>query len=219
MKHYNFSINWRYAIGEFLIVVLGIVVAFQLDSWKERQDELKLVNEYLADIRVGLETDAAFYQRSTVHFDSITSDINRTRAYLEQGQLHLPKDGQLALRNFTDWYRTYISNTAFEDLNNSGRLNLIENKQLRYQLIAYYQYLDFVKDLDQEFNTSLSDMKISLLDSISFHHSDELIIPDSLVSTLLNYLDQKESFIKSYFGHRSMCQQINADIIKAIDEV
>ena len=75
MRIPKFRINWRYAIGEFLIVVIGILVAFQLDAWKEDRDEAKLVNEYLTDIKVGLESDKNYYNRALDYFDNIGSDI------------------------------------------------------------------------------------------------------------------------------------------------
>jgi len=212
MKTPRFKINWRYAIGEFLIVVIGILVAFQLDSWKEDRDEAQLVNEYLTDIRVGLETDSVFYQMANNYFDTIKVDMTRTKAYLEAGQLDLPPDGQKALRNLTDWYRIYISNTAFEDLNNSGRLNLIADKTLRYNLIAYYQYIDFVRILDEEYNSSLNLMKDNLLGKLTFHDGSQLVVPETEVDLILNYLDHKQTIIASYLGHRSYCDKINADI-------
>ena len=71
MKTILFKINWRYAIGEFLIVVIGILVAFQLDAWKEDKDEAALVNEYLTDIKAGLKSDSSFYQNTLQYLDTI----------------------------------------------------------------------------------------------------------------------------------------------------
>ena len=212
MKKSKFRINWRYAIGEFLIVVIGILAAFQLDEWKENRDEAKLVNEYLTDIKVGLESDSAFYEKALEYFDKINEEIQLTKDYLKSGQLNLPPDGQESLRKLTDWYRIYISNTAFEDLNNAGRLNLIDNKNLRYNLIAYYQYIDFVKILDEEYNNSMSLMKEKLLNKIRFHNPEELIITVNEVDVILNYLDQKQYFINSYLGHRNICNHILNDV-------
>ena len=218
MNKSKFRINWRYAVGEFLIVVIGILVAFQLDSWKEERDEAKLVNEYLTDIKVGLQSDSTYYNKALEYFDDLDKDIEQTRDYILAGQLNLPEDGQKSLRSLTDWYRIYISNTAFEDLNNSGRLNLIENKNLRYNLIAYYQYISFVKILDEEYNSSLSLMKERLLSNMKFYNPEELIIPEKDIDLVLNYLDQKQAFINSYLGHRNICDQINTAIVQSIDQ-
>ena len=141
-----------------------------------------------------------------------------TKDYLLAGQLNLPSDGQKSLRNLTDWYRIYISNTAFEDLNNSGRLNLIEDKLLRYNLIAYYQYIDFVKIQDEEYNSSLNLMKERLLSTLKFHNPEEFVVPEDQVDMILNYLDQKQAYINGYLGHRNMCDQINSTIVKGIDQ-
>ncbi len=219
MKIPKIKINWRYAIGEFLIVVIGILVAFQLDAWKEDRDEALLVDEYLTDIKVGLETDSVFYQNAKGYFNRIKTEIDMTKSYVESGNLDLPKEGQESLRGLTDWYRIYISNTAFEDLNNSGRLNLIKDKSLRYELIAYYQYIDFVRILDDEYNTSLSLMNQELLRKMTFHDSTTLDLKESDVGLVLNYLNQKQSFINSYLGHRDYCDRINLNIRSHINRV
>ena len=78
MKIPVININWRYAIGEFLIVVIGILVAFQLDTWKEQQDKARMVNEYLTDIKVGMETDSVYYFKALDYFKSIENDIQIT---------------------------------------------------------------------------------------------------------------------------------------------
>ena len=132
--------------------------------------------------------------------------------------MNLPEDGQRSIRNLTDWYRIYISNTAFEDLNNSGRLNLIKDKNLRYNLIAYYQYIDFVKIQDVEYNTSLNQLKERLLNKLKFHDPHKLIVPESEVDMILNYLDQKQAYINNYLGHRNICDQINSTIVQGIEQ-
>ena len=217
MELKSIRVNWRYAIGEFLIVVIGILAAFQLDSWKENRDEAKLVNEYLSDIRAGLRSDSLFHQNALEYFNQIEDDMSITRDALLSGELTLSKERQNSIRNLTDWYRIYISNTAFEDLNNSGRLNLIKDKQLRYNLIAYYQYIDFVKILDEEYNSSLSSMNEHLLRKLVFYNNDELVIAREDVDLVLNYLYQKKSYIDSYLGHRDIIYQINKTLIDSID--
>jgi len=41
----------RYAIGEIVLVVIGILIALQINNWNERRKEKTLEKEYLAKLR------------------------------------------------------------------------------------------------------------------------------------------------------------------------
>ncbi|GAH07140.1 unnamed protein product, partial [marine sediment metagenome] len=40
----------RYAIGEILLVVVGILIALQINNWNEENKKSKEVNEYLTNL-------------------------------------------------------------------------------------------------------------------------------------------------------------------------
>ena len=208
-KPSRLQINWRYAIGEFLIVVLGIVAAFQMDAWKERWEKEPLLVEYLNDIEVGLQTDSLFYGFANDYFENMEASMDSTIYYLQEGADILPAPMDASLDRFSSWYYVYITNSAFQDLNNSGRLNLITDKQLRYDLIAYYQYTDFLKVLDSEYNESLGRMHETLLTQLDFQQADGLYIPNDLRPAIYNFLEQKRTYMSSYWSHRKTCQNLN----------
>ncbi|MEM6297882.1 MAG: hypothetical protein AAF740_04235 [Bacteroidota bacterium] len=219
MKKLNIKINWRYITGEFLIVVVGIVTAFQLNSCKEDRKNAELLSEYLEDLRVGLNTDSIFYGNSAVFFDQVVDQIDSAQYFIQNDSLSLPKAGQRALRGFSSWYRLYISNAAFEDLNNAGRLNLIKDKELRYELISYYQYIDFLRSLEDSYTKSLGRMQENLLERLELSNKEiPLEIKPADVPLILNYLNQKRTYVRSYLSHRKTCHEISISIRKMILE-
>ena len=46
-----------YAIGEIVLVMIGILLALQVNNWNENQKTLKLEKEILAEVKIGLESD------------------------------------------------------------------------------------------------------------------------------------------------------------------
>ena len=220
MSKQTFTINWRYAAGEFIIVVLSIIVAFQLDAWKANRDNKELLEDYLMDLKVGLLNDSLYYDMANDYFQNIGALIDSTEGSLPSNQVQqLPYSAQKSLRQFSDWYHIYISNAAFEDLSNSGRLNLIQQKSLRYNLISYYQYIEFVKVLDEEYHQSLSRMQENLLTRLDLRDTSTLSIPAEEVPMVMNYLQQKRSYMRNYMSHRSICHDINANIRKQINSL
>lgn len=216
MGKLKFKINWRYAIGEFLIVVFGIVVAFQLDSWKERRYNNDLIIGYLADLEVGLQNDSLYYELATNYFSDISLEIDSAKKHIREVHRPIQISSLRGVKNLTDWYRIFVTNTAFEDLNNSGRLNLIQDKGLRYKLISYYQYIDQLKLMDNEYNESLNRMQETLLQRFDFSDSTHVLLNTSDAILAMNYLDKKQEYIRGYLSHRRRCQNINNTIRQQI---
>ncbi|MEM9929728.1 MAG: hypothetical protein AAF840_07915, partial [Bacteroidota bacterium] len=85
-----------------------------------------------------------------------------------------------------------------------------------YNLIAYYQYLDFIKSLDEDYNESLTRMQEHLLVSWNFSKEEPLKIPTEDLVTVRNYLNQKRLYVRNYLVHRKNCQNINNTIRQQI---
>lgn len=54
---------FKYAIGEISLVVLGILIALQLNSWKEENTEKKLVKQYISSLIEDLKSDTTSIRR------------------------------------------------------------------------------------------------------------------------------------------------------------
>ena len=63
----KFSKYLLYAIGEILLVVIGILIALQVNNWNEdrieRKNEVKLLKELKADLDANLEEIAVIKRR------------------------------------------------------------------------------------------------------------------------------------------------------------
>jgi len=66
----------RYAIGEIALVVIGILIALQINTWNEQKkariEELGYINSYLID----LEKDRSEYGKVTINgADSLSKEL------------------------------------------------------------------------------------------------------------------------------------------------
>ena len=52
-----------YALGEIVLVVIGILLALQINTWNENKKANKLEIEMLLELKAGLETDVEALQR------------------------------------------------------------------------------------------------------------------------------------------------------------
>ena len=53
----RFSKYLIYALGEIILVVIGILIALQINTWNEERKDKATGDQYLADIRQDLEND------------------------------------------------------------------------------------------------------------------------------------------------------------------
>ncbi|MBT8395286.1 MAG: hypothetical protein KJN66_10610 [Bacteroidia bacterium] len=149
-----------YAVGEIILVVIGILIALSINNWNEnRKNKLaesnyycriledfqiteKLVNESLGGItnRIGISK-------------KIIVDLNKT-----------PNNKSEILNDFLNTLRQNVfvpSNITFEDLTSSGNLKLITDIQLKNKLIEYNTFLENTLDLLQENRNELNKRMIN----------------------------------------------------------
>ena len=145
---------FKYAIGEIILVVIGILIALSINNWNENLKSKKLETSYLKRIYKDLDNDLLQFE-STI---KLAQERNNRVLFLEQAI----KDSQLVNKssdyfvksivyaNYT--YRPAISNHSFDELKSSGRLALIKNEDLRVSIAKYYDLefsysqFDFIRE-------------------------------------------------------------------------
>ena len=122
LKRYLF-----YAIGEILLVMIGISLAFQLDNWNENR--LKKNNEitYYQNIRDQLADDKALILRQ-VHFnDRFMAQFNYVNKILRANDRSKMDTLGPLVRNLTQYSDFDKKGNIYETLVNSGEIQLLRN--------------------------------------------------------------------------------------------
>ncbi len=135
----------RYAIGEIVLVVIGIVIALQINNWNEQRKNANQELKLLQSFKIGLEKDLSDIDLNiSVHTRGINS-ANMILNLLDSDQLY---NDSLAKHFSRVMMPSFFVNStsAFETLKSKG-IDLIKNETLRKQLINVYdaQYSFFLK--------------------------------------------------------------------------
>jgi hypothetical protein len=141
----------KYAFGEIILVVIGILIALQINNWNEnRKLQLKSYD---------------FLQRLQIDIDNVSEDVNGSlkateRKYhqalvaleaLEAKQL-LPskqQDFERHLRQYFQFQITIQNTTAYNEMLSSGDLGLIKNEWLRTAFSDLSDVRDFIIEVNR----------------------------------------------------------------------
>ena len=131
------SINWKYALGEFLLIVVGILVALAANSWYAnrslRSDEI----DYLQRIRASLEIDLENVSRNQLAYESAVSRLEALKFHLEARRPYSEElDASFAELQF--FYGGRLRTSIYESLRARG-LDLISSDELQFALIELYE--------------------------------------------------------------------------------
>ena len=124
-----------YAIGEMLLVVLGILIALYINNRNQIAQERKVEIKYLQSLKQDLRKDSV----SLNNFKYIRNDLIKTiRSLLEMadsGNYDDPESTYNQMVKIGLWYSFKPNENTFRELINSGNFSIISNDSIRTYLM------------------------------------------------------------------------------------
>ena len=133
-----------YAIREIVLVVLGILIALQVNNANEERKEKELSNEYIGRIAEDLDRFYEISEYQSGQMLKILSSIAETQHLLERGTPLSEAEKETVDYAMTWFPRTTYQMPAmltYEEMKESGNLNLIHDIKLRNELAEFYSLL------------------------------------------------------------------------------
>ncbi|HKK40169.1 MAG TPA: hypothetical protein VJ949_12175, partial [Cryomorphaceae bacterium] len=126
-----------YAIGEIILVVLGILIALEVNNANEERKEKELSNEYIGRIAEDLDRFYEISEYQSGQMLKILSSIAETQHLLERGTPLSEAEKETVDYAMTWFPRTTYQMPAmltYEEMKESGNLNLIHDINMRNEL-------------------------------------------------------------------------------------
>ena len=141
----------RYAIGEILLVVVGILIALQINNWNENR-KLNLKSfDYLKRLQVDLDDVSKDVNWALKQTDRKYNQALVTLEALEARELPPNKVEQFErhLKEYFQFEITIQKTTAYNEMLSSGDLGLIENEWLRTAFSDLSDNREFIMEVNQ----------------------------------------------------------------------
>jgi len=169
----------RYAIGEIVLVVIGILIALSINHWnekrKERNRELIYLNNIKEDIKLNIASLEVFIvtRGETVNSVSIILEGFNGKQKIDYNTFNFHN------LNILEWYPFVQHSNTLEELMNSGNFTIISNKTIKNELQnmqkKYEEILFIENEIQQDYERYLYQPYFNLVD---------------LETSLKNYEDQ-----------------------------
>jgi hypothetical protein len=144
----KFSKYLIYAIGEILLVVIGILIALQVNNWNENRKKKTVELEILETIKIDLDRTLYDIQNDYEYHLRFQNGGNKFQRFL-LGE-HFPEDSiVLYFRLLSGDQHFFPDSSGYETLKSSG-MNTISNDSLRLRITeAYEEGFPRVKEWDE----------------------------------------------------------------------
>lgn len=157
----RFSKYLFYAIGEIILVVIGILLALQLNILKSENKERKLEQIHLKNLAEDLEFQLELIESQMEHDSTLFAKADSAYSFFS-GDISIQELEALLYGAYSLGYRrTFVeSDVSYNELLNTGGLTLIKDMKLRKAIMRYYQQLHYTSKvintnnglIDQAFN-------------------------------------------------------------------
>ncbi len=236
LRENRFTRYLLYAIGEIILVVIGILIALQVSNWNEQTKRDRLELEALQNLYSDFD-----YNKEQLLQD--IEDVKKNRKLFITILKHTGdrKDNDInmdtLLYSAASTPQFYPQNGFLMDLINSGKLGLIKDDELRYQLSSWLPSIETLKEREQLSIDFEKDIVTFINENGSWLDADKLSkstlirsldLPDSGFKIDNNLLLEKlefENMIESNLVHQAgllsrmeVCLEINKSILRLIED-
>jgi len=152
----------KYAVGEIILVVIGIVIALSINNWNEKQKETGQLHGFLQNISNNIKADRVQLESMIEFRDSITAYSGKILAIGKQKNITISDFSLLTHNTYNAFYDKYleIHKSGFDALKNSGYIEKVQNTKIENLLNKYYQNVNIVEKQEISMNDFIENMEV-----------------------------------------------------------
>jgi hypothetical protein len=138
----------KYALGEIILVVIGILIALQINNFNTERQKRAIEQEYLLSLQSEFNTNLEKIDVSIAENTERIQTAEQMLTLFDTNVLNITKDStisEIIYEIFSGEAFYHPSTGVLTDIISSGNLNLIQNKNLRQLIASFESQLEFVK--------------------------------------------------------------------------
>jgi hypothetical protein len=130
----------KYALGEIVLVVIGILIALQINNWNENRKASNLEQAYYCLLLEDIEQDKEQIKSLIEINEKRIQHSNEAIAIIQSKNIDLNVFGEKVNLSRRDGVQSFIPNSStYEDIKSSGNINTLRDNNIRKSLNQYYR--------------------------------------------------------------------------------
>ena len=130
----------RYAIGEIVLVVIGILIALQVNNWNETEKSKSESNRLLIDLKQELEKDSEKFKSLQTEYNDWLLQIEYVLDSVLDGNANEITESNQLMAGRLSMNSLNINKVTYLDMFNTGRKLEFDNLEIEREIKDYYQY-------------------------------------------------------------------------------
>ena len=161
----------RYAIGEIVLIVIGIMVALQINNWNEYKQERQMECQYLSNLLTDIERQSAEIddqmdaEKVVVdHGERLIEAFNKNQGFVIDSAFSFDLS---ILNNRKTFQKT---DAAYRDLVSSGKLSILSDDSLKVHILRYFEGLENTSQVLDRNNQVIDNQFAPMALGMATHH-------------------------------------------------
>ncbi|WP_223032873.1 DUF6090 family protein [Hanstruepera marina] len=222
----------KYASGEIILVVIGILIALQINNWKQKQHNIALTVDYLDDFKKDLINDTIIFNQA---LKRANNTIKNDKAILDAQDIRLiSKDSLYRILRVHHSMRIYqINNATYTKLLNTGFTEAKEYREVfnvisLYYTVEYKIYGEYI-EWDKEQTIDMNDSEFLTYENIDLsvlNKNQSSNLDDNTINEIINFITSNRFRNRLYADYTRKERVVNriklqkklaSDLLKLID--
>jgi hypothetical protein len=145
----NFSKYLLYAIGEILLVVIGILIALQIDTWNKESNDRLLETRYLVNLKKELNFNIQLGNEQIIYSDFQIKNCELILDILQNNTPTDPMELAVALEHIGWNHEIIFVNDVWNELYATGNIGLIRNEKIKNRMTDLYNVMRLINKFQE----------------------------------------------------------------------
>ena len=165
LKNKNYLGYMGYAFGEIMLLIVGILIALQIDNWHSERQEKAALQKYMGSVARNMSHDLKALDKLRTSREQVMLDATSLSTTLQKSlDVEYLNFASKTLGKTTELKYFNSVTSGYQALRVSGLLGNLQGEDVEALLFDYYDTVDRIARIESDHNALVKELRLQLLD-------------------------------------------------------